>query len=82
MCGTTSASGLPVFKGWRFEVASPMMAAALSNHQCDRSHKHAPTSMNYRARSGTGNQSLLRVSNFEVYPPYLGSLLCAAASAR
>ncbi len=67
MCGTTSASGLPVFKGWRFEVASPMMAAALSNHQCDRSHKHAPTSMNYRAQSGTGNQSLLRVSNFEVY---------------
>ena len=80
MCGSVSASVEPVFKGWRFEVDSPQLAAALDNHRCDWRHTHAMTSMNMRAKKRQHSTPLLRVSDYEVYPPYLGSLLCAAMS--
>ena len=78
MCGSVSQSDELVYKGWRFEVDVPQMAAALDHHRCDRGHTHAMTSMNMRAKKRTHTQPLLRVSDYEMYPPYLGSLLCAA----
>ena len=78
MCGSVSQSDELVYKGWRFEVDAPQLAAALDHHRCDWRHTHAMTSMNMRAKKRPHSQPLLRVSDYEVYPPYLGSLLCAA----
>jgi hypothetical protein len=78
MCGSVSRSDELVYKGWRFEVDAPKLAAALDHHRCDQRHTHAMTSMNMKAKKRTHSRPLLRVSDYEVYPPYLGSLLCAA----
>ena len=84
MCGRTAANGLLVYKGWRFEVDTEEAAAALDNHRCDGTHEHATTTMNHRpdAARPERNRTWLQLSRLETYPPYLGSLLTSAASAR
>ena len=83
MCGSTAATGHLIFKGWRFEVDSPLAAAALGGHQCNKSHHHAQTTMQRSDSTAAGRkQPRLRVSSLEKYPPYLGSLPTAAMSAR
>ena len=82
MCGRTAANGLLVYKGWRFEVDTEEAAAALDNHRCDGTHEHATTTVRLKNAAHLKRNRTLRTSELETYPPYLGSLLTSAASAR